>query len=183
MRQGVFCHLPSSAITCDHVSPTCLNLPQPLSMPPVQMKGDEMDGCVISSLRCAGRTCKAPTDLLPPIPVRAHPDQVPLLDLQPLHPAHGFKHALHCLWTGWRRSIQTLRVRVTFGHLHGQRHPWVEVAARSDPGQLVCSLGSISKPGGHIVHGPFGSGFSHGACPHHRRGVRPACARTVFPPS
>ena len=108
---------------------------------------------------------------------------MPLLHLQPMHPAHGLEHPLHRLWAGRHGPVQPIGVGVTLGHLEGQRHPWVEVAARSDPGQLVRSLGRLGKAGCHVVDCPFDRGVSHGACPHHRRGVRPVCARIASPPS
>ena len=41
----------------------------------------------------------------------------------------------------------------------------------------------LEKAGCHVINRPFGSGLSHGACLHHRRGVHPDDGRTVSPPS
>ena len=128
---------------------------------------------------------EAPTDISPRLAVAAHPHEVPLLDVQPLHPTHRLQHPVNRFRTGREVVARLLVRRQAFPLLAHDGGPDVEVALYPNGWQASSSTGGFFVACGHLVNRPVFAG--HLTPPVPRRGAgwpsaagpvrRPRCRR------
>ena len=105
-------------------------------------------------------TTETSADLMPFVTIGAHPYQMPILDDQPLYPAHRFQHLLNCNRTRMDRAIHGLLSRIAFPFFAHEGWPGVEIALNTYRRETPGSFCRIRQSRCDFFQGPF----SHGAC-------------------
>ena len=69
--------------------------------------------------------------------VGPHPDEMPLLNLKPLHPMHDFQHSIDLFRAGWKRAVARVLCAKHLPWLAYDLRPGIEVALNTNRWQAT----------------------------------------------